>query len=862
MTRKRCYKRPEIKTFCLLAGCACIAFILFGHVAVAADRYDHGQSVAVQSDGKIVVAGYATVGRASNIALVRYNMDGSLDKSFNGTGKVITAVGDGDCKGEGLALQSDGKIVVAGYSFKPGGKDRAEFTVLRYNPDGTLDSGFGESGKVTSEIGDSSDSANSVALQDDGKIVVAGYTFAPGNNDFAVARYDSNGRLDTSFNGTGKATADFSKLDYGRSVAVQSDGKIVVAGDAAHGDGRTFAVARFNANGTPDISFNKTGKLTTDFGDGNTEARGVAVQSDGKIVVASFGTIAGVQQFGIARYNANGTLDTSFGGTGRVLTAIGISGSNATGVALQKDGKIVVAGYAVNNSGRVYDFACVRYNTDGSLDQGFGDHGKVTTSVGQGDGKANAVTVQSDGKIIIAGSASDGDNTEFAVVRYNASGKLDMSFNAAGSVLTTVGSPPPEAEDNTPRVSMAVINDPDGYTNVRNYDGKVIAKVKNGERFIAAKPLNSPADPKWPVCLRGGPGSVSSAKSRVTGFMDKTRIHLLPDEPLMKLNYDATKKEWRKLQSQKGTEKGDTALAANEHGVDYYKTLVRASEGNLQALARIFSLADFMDGGAAEGYYPEMWELFHVVGDKTLAKFVHGLPLADQVGVRGTLIGGMSDEEFANGADVDYLQRYFPETTKLLFRSEIVDWISPDQKYAIRKTFSNPLELTDSKVSHAEVIEKASGKAICDLTADDIGAGSNREGSVLWSPDSKRFAYVSSDTVHPGSPFGNPPSPPQKTQTTVYQLSGASFVKADLPLNQPPGKETDPQITGAVMEQDFVTPTRWEKANTLILERHDYYEKLIMSAAANHSFARNYEITVSFKEDGTASTSWKLRDDR
>src|SRR5438874_12648152 len=137
--------------------------MVFVHASVAADPYDNGKSVAVQNDGKIAVAGYATVGRAANIALVRYNADASLDTSFNGTGKVITAVGDGDCKGEGLALQSDGKIVVAGYSSKPGGKDRAEFPVQRDNPDVTLDAGLGEAGKVTSESGGSSDSADSVA---------------------------------------------------------------------------------------------------------------------------------------------------------------------------------------------------------------------------------------------------------------------------------------------------------------------------------------------------------------------------------------------------------------------------------------------------------------------------------------------------------------------------------------------------------------------------------------------------------------------------------------------------------------------------------------------------------------------------
>jgi uncharacterized delta-60 repeat protein len=830
--------------------------MVFVQAGVASADIDHGgiadgKSIAVQNDGKIVVAGYAGVGRADQIALVRYNMDGSLDKSFNGTGKVITAVGDGDCKGQGLALQSDGKIVVAGYSFKPGGKDRAEFTVLRYNPDGTLDSGFGESGKVMSEIGGSSDSANSVALQDDGKIVVAGYTFAPGNNDFAVARYDANGSLDTSFNGTGKATADFSKLDYGRSVAALSDGKIVVAGDAAHGDGRTFAVARFNANGTPDISLNKTGKVITDFGGAKAEARGVAVQSDGKIVVAGFASTDGTEKFALVRYNLDGTLDTSFGGTGKVLTLIGISGSNASGVAVQGDGKIVVAGYAINNSGRARDFAIVRYNGDGSLDTSFAGNGKVTTAVNDEDGHCEALALEKDGKIVAAGFVSTATTSDFAVARFAADGKLDLSFNNTGSVVTAIGSRPPEAEDTAPRASMAEINDPEGYTNVRDYDGKVIARVKKGERFIAAKPWNRPDDPKWNVHLKSG----------ITGFMDRSRIHLLPGEPLMKLNYDARKKEWRKLQSKKGTENGETASQAKGHGVDYYKTLVRASEGNLQALARIFSLAEFMDGAAAEGYFPQMWELFNVVGDKTFVKFVQGLPLADRVSVRGAVHGGVSEETFANTSDMDYFQRYFPETTKLLFRGEIVDWASPDGRYAIRKTFSNPLDLSDSKVSHAELIGKTSGKALCDLTADDIGAGSAREGSVLWSSDSKRFACVSSDTVHGGNPLSNPPLPPQKTQTTVYQVSGASCVKADLTLNQPPGKETDPEMTGAVMGHDFVTPTRWKNPDTLILEKHDYYEKLTPSGGI-HSFGHLYQITVSFKEDGKASTSWKLRDDR
>jgi uncharacterized delta-60 repeat protein len=638
MTRKRCSRQSEIRTFCLFAGNACIAFIVSVQATFASVGIDVGKSVAVEADGKIVVAGYAGVGSADQIALVRYDVDGNLDKSFNGTGKIITAVGDGDCKAEGLALQSDGKIVVAGYSFNPIGKNRAEFTVLRYNVDGTLDTGFGESGKVTTDIGRNSDSANSVAMQGDGKIVVAGDTFAPGNNDFAVARYNTNGTLDTTFNRIGKATADFSKLDYGRAVAVQSDGKIVVAGDAANGDTRTFAVALFNTTGRPDTSFNKTGKVTTDLG-GNAEARGVAVQSDRKIVVVGFVLIDGAEKFAVVRYNPDGTLDASFGSTGKVLTLVGVSGSNATSIALQSDGKILVAGYAVNNSGRGRDFAIARYNGDGSLDTSFNGSGKVTTAVNGDDGQCEAIALQNDGKIVAAGSALTVTTSQFAVVRFGADGRLDPGFNGSGSVVTRVGSKAPEAVDTTPRVSMAVVNDPDGYTNVRDYDGKVIAKVKNGERFIAAKPWNQTDDPKWSVRLKSG----------IKGFMDRSRIHLLPDEPLMKLNYAARKKEWRKLLSKRVTENDEAASQAKGHGVDYNKTLVRASEGNLEALAKFVSLAEFMDGAAAEAYFPEAWELFHVVGDKTLAKFVRGLPLADQVGVRGTLIGGMSEEEFANG---------------------------------------------------------------------------------------------------------------------------------------------------------------------------------------------------------------------
>ena len=166
----------------------CAGLAVFSHSAIAAESYADGNSVAAQRDGKIVVAGYADVGGVDRFALVRYNSDGSLDTSFNSNGKVTTAVGTGTCKGQGVALQGDGKIVVVGYSFNAGGQSC--FTVLRYGADGNLDTSFGDSGKVTTTVAKDGN-ADSVAMQSDGKIVVAGNAFIDrNNNDFGVVRYN------------------------------------------------------------------------------------------------------------------------------------------------------------------------------------------------------------------------------------------------------------------------------------------------------------------------------------------------------------------------------------------------------------------------------------------------------------------------------------------------------------------------------------------------------------------------------------------------------------------------------------------------------------------------------------------------
>ncbi len=383
------------------------------------DFEDRGTGIAIQTDGKILVAGYSDshIGPGStnyDFALMRYNADGSRDTSFGALGRVITAIGPAHDQGRGLAIQTDGKIVLVGSSENGSNTD---FAVVRYNTDGSLDTSFGVGGKVTTAIGSASDSAQSVAIQADGKIVVAGYSYNGSNNDIAVVRYNANGSLDTSFDGDGKVVTDMAGLkDGANGVVIQPDGKIVVAGSANNGSDDDFAVVRYNADGSLDTSFDGDGKVTTAVGSTSEVGYSVILQSDGKIVVAGASSNGINNDFAVVRYNTDGSLDSSFDGDGKVTTAIGSGTDTASGVALQADGKMVVAG--TSNNGTNNDFALARYNADGSLDTSFGSSGTVMTAVGPSADYGQGVALQADGKIVAAGYASNGSAYGFAVVRY------------------------------------------------------------------------------------------------------------------------------------------------------------------------------------------------------------------------------------------------------------------------------------------------------------------------------------------------------------------------------------------------------------------------------------------------------------
>ena len=234
-----------------------------------------------------------------------------------------------------------------------------DFALARFNPNGSLDTSFSGDGKQTTDFGSSGDRAHGVAIQADGKIVAAGDSLGGSGFDFALARYNPNGSLDTSFSGDGKQTTDFGGSEAASGVKLQSDGKIVAVG----GDDSDFALARYNPNGSLDTTFSGDGKQTTDFG-GSDGARAVALQADGKIVAVGIAGGNG-SSFAVARYNPNGTLDPTFSGDGKQTTSFGGYLDGATAVALQGDGKIVAVGHAGAANG---DFALARYNPNGSLD--------------------------------------------------------------------------------------------------------------------------------------------------------------------------------------------------------------------------------------------------------------------------------------------------------------------------------------------------------------------------------------------------------------------------------------------------------------------------------------------------------------
>ena len=352
-----------------------------------------------------------------------------LDETFGSQGKTMLA-GFGD--ESDMAIQPDGKIVMVGGKF-------IDFVLARFNADGTLDTGFGVGGKIETDLagGFAQERARAVAIQADGKIVVAGESTVP-TGDLAVAlvRYNADGTLDPTFGSGGKV---FGPVVIGRAfdLAILADGRIVVAGDAPVAniadDFGDFLLARFQPNGLLDTTFGTNGVVVHDMSGRTDLARNLVVQPNGALVVSGdpFGSDP-ARRTSVARYDADGHLDASFATGGRLIIGGAYVGE---GLALQSDGRLVLVGTVpvLNVQNDFTHFAAMRLNSDGTFDDSFGDGGMTATSITGLTDVAHAVVVQADGKIVVAGEGNL-INPNFAVVRYDRNGDLDTSFAIGGKL--------------------------------------------------------------------------------------------------------------------------------------------------------------------------------------------------------------------------------------------------------------------------------------------------------------------------------------------------------------------------------------------------------------------------------------------
>lgn len=407
----------------------------------AVQSAETARSVVVQPDGKIVVVGptnvdaITQVGGDEQFGVARYNTDGALDPGFgvggiDGNGRVSTNF-DTLPNGAGtvdsptaVALQSDGKILVAGKT-DPVGSDTGDFAVARYTTAGVLDPTFDGDGLLSDDLGGGQgEGAASVAVQGtvgspDFRIVVAGTrSISSFNSEFAVAAYDDSGAPDTSFGGTGSVTTSFGTLDQANAVAIQADGSVVVAGVRQDFINSDFALARYEHDGDPDLTFDADGKLTTDIAGHGDVAYGLAIRElgAGEVRIVASGQAAG-NDGALAVYNTDGSPDDSFAGDGELTIDLSSSFDAFRGVASQPDGKVVASGTVGSP-----EFGVARLTTEGALDPDFGGDGLASTSFPNPNFEqrsAFGVALQPDGKVVaVGGGFSTFNGSDFLVARY------------------------------------------------------------------------------------------------------------------------------------------------------------------------------------------------------------------------------------------------------------------------------------------------------------------------------------------------------------------------------------------------------------------------------------------------------------
>ena len=406
--------------------------------AAGSNGDDSGKAIAVDSQGRMLVAGSSTNSAGNtDMALWRFNANGTLDTTFNGSGIVVhnsAAGGAGDDSGKAIAVDSQGRILVAGSSTNSAGNK--DMVIWRFNVNGTLDTTFNGSGTIVNNgaaggVGD--DSGNAIALDSQGRILVAGSsTNSAGNNDMVVWRFNANGTVDTGFNKSGIVVnidvAGGVGDDSGNAIVVDSQGRILVAGSSTDSSGnKDMVVWRYKTDGTIDTTFNTTGIVINNGaagGSGDDFGNAIAVDSQGRILVAGSSTnISGNTDMVIWRFKADGTLDTTFNNSGIVINN-GAAGSNGNdsgnAIAIDFQGGILLTGSSTNTAGNT-DMVVWKFNADGTLDTTFNNSGIVINNGaagGNGNDSGNALAIDSQARILITGSSTNGaGNTDMVIWR-------------------------------------------------------------------------------------------------------------------------------------------------------------------------------------------------------------------------------------------------------------------------------------------------------------------------------------------------------------------------------------------------------------------------------------------------------------
>ena len=376
--------------------------------------YDVAQEVALQKDGKIVVAGYGMKSLASfkGLSMARYLQNGEMDYDFGNLGVIHKVTMNLEGEVNSVVIQKDDKIVVVGYSISPT-TNNEEITLARFTENGKVDKSFGNKGLIVTEISSEKEVGESIAIQPDGKIVVVGTTQHNPSFDVVLVRYDEYGHLDPYFGLGGIVITDInSGVDIAKSLVIQSDGKLIVSGFTFVGNKFFMTLLRYDSNGVLDPTFGESGIVITDI-NGRRGRMDLALQNDGKIILVGPSEVEKSQHFTLLRFNNNGSLDKSFGKNGITKTIIG-DYSEAESVALDSYGNIVVAGTTeLGNEA----FVVAMYNQNGMLETGFGSNGIVKTNfIENSVDRAHSVIIDNDGNIIVAGETKN-NYTTFGLVR-------------------------------------------------------------------------------------------------------------------------------------------------------------------------------------------------------------------------------------------------------------------------------------------------------------------------------------------------------------------------------------------------------------------------------------------------------------